>query len=67
MEALDTLAVADRDILARTPAPRRTRENRARSGDHGLRPRARLALPVRQEVVCGGGYRTFQVETACAT
>jgi len=48
MEALDALAVAEQDILARTTAPRRTRENRACSGDNGLRPRARLALPVRQ-------------------
>jgi len=48
MEALDALAVAEQDILARTTAPPCTRENRACSGDHGLRPRARLALPVRQ-------------------
>jgi len=27
MKALDTLAVADRDIFARTPAPRCTRSN----------------------------------------
>jgi len=33
MEALDALAVAERDILARTTAPPRTRSNRARSGD----------------------------------
>jgi len=29
--------------------------------------RARLALPVRQEDVCGVGYRAFTVETACVT
>ena len=28
---------------------------------------ARLALPVRQGDDCGIGYRTFHVETACAT
>jgi len=33
MEALDGLAVAAQDILARTTAPLRTRENRARAGD----------------------------------
>jgi|GEM_PF-6385130 len=35
MEALDALAVAERDILARTAAPPRTRENSACSGDSG--------------------------------
>jgi len=35
MEALDALAVAERDILARSTAPHNTRENRARAGDHG--------------------------------
>ena len=34
MKALGTLAVADRDILARTTAPPHTRSNRARSGDY---------------------------------
>jgi len=41
MKALGPLAVAERDILARTTAPRRTRENRARAGDHGATPRQR--------------------------
>jgi len=27
-------------------------------------PRAHLALPVRQEAICGGSYRPFHVETA---
>jgi len=30
-------------------------------------PRARLALPVRQDDICGIGYRVYHVETACAT
>jgi hypothetical protein len=30
-------------------------------------PRAHLALPVRQDMFCGDGYRPFNVETACAT
>jgi hypothetical protein len=85
MEALDGLAVGEQDILARTTAPRRTRENRACSGDHGpaarepshgsclpVRPVARGATHVSpfqsaRESVCGVGYRTFHVETACET
>jgi len=54
MEALGALAVAEQDILALRTA----HENRARS------PRAHLALPVRQDIFCGDGYRPFNVETA---
>jgi len=65
MEALGALAVAERDIRA-------LRTARADSGPlrrlGSLRsPRARLALPVRQGSVCGAGYRTSNVETACET
>jgi len=52
MKALGTLAVAERDILARTPAPRRTRENRARSGDYGFaRERASPFQSARRNLV----------------
>jgi len=47
MKALDTLAVAERDILALRTA----RENRARSGD-STSSRARLALSVHQGPPC---------------
>jgi|GEM_PF-1415041 len=65
MEALDALTAAERDIRA-------LRTARADTGPlrrlHSLRSsRARLALPVRQEDVCGVGHRTFNVEMACAT
>jgi hypothetical protein len=67
MEALDALAVAARDILARTPAPRRTRENRARAGDSARYARREHVPPFQsaRETVCGVSYRTFHVETAC--
>jgi hypothetical protein len=39
MKALGPLAVAERDILAQSPAPRRTRENKAHSGDYNKRQR----------------------------
>jgi len=62
MEALGGLAVAARDIRAFSTA----RADRARAGDSPT-ARARLALPVRQEDLCGVGHRTNHVETACTT
>ena len=65
MEALGGLAVAERDIRALSTARADSRPlMRLRSR---WSPRARLALPVRQGSVCGVGYRTFHVETACET
>jgi len=50
MEALGVLAVAERDIHARTTASRRTRVDRAPlRRPRGFAPRARLALPVRRK------------------
>jgi hypothetical protein len=82
MEALGGLAVAERDIRAlgtaradtgppsdsvrfahRDPASRVVPPRSA----SGAWRHARLALPVRQGRVCGIGYRSFHVETACAT
>jgi hypothetical protein len=82
MEALGGLAVAERDIRAlgtaradtgppsdsvrfahRDPASRVVPPRSA----SGAWRHARLALPVRQGRVCGIGYRSFRVETACAT
>jgi hypothetical protein len=64
MEALAALAVAERDIRALSTARAdRCPLRRPRASS----PRARLALPVRQDEICGEGYRTFTVQTACAT
>jgi hypothetical protein len=48
LKALGPLAVAERDIRARSPAQHSTRADRARSGDSPA-ARARLALSVRQD------------------
>jgi len=51
MEALGALAVAERDIRARSPAQHRTRADCGPlRRPRGVAPRAHLALPVRQEV-----------------
>ena len=60
MEALDALAVAERDILVRFAHSDSGPLRRPRA----FGPRARLALPVRQDGSCVGGYRSFNVETA---
>jgi len=67
MEALDALAVAEQDILARTTAPRRTRENRACSGDSAFAASASRPSSPPGEMSVGVGDQTFNVETACAT
>jgi len=69
MEALGGLAVAERDILARTTAPHSTRENRARSGDSVRSAHRDPASPFQsaRDMICEVGRRTFHVETACAT
>jgi len=81
MEALGTLAVAEWDIRALRTA-RADRARSGDQGPSAREPasrvvpprsasgawrHARLALPVRQEDVCGVGYRSIQGETACAT
>jgi len=81
MEALGALAVAERDIralrtarlrlrraLSRPVAPRTARIV-ARSGDFARSARRDPASPFQSARgdFCGVSYRTFHVETACAT
>jgi len=65
MEALGGLAVAARDIRALGTA----RADRARAGDCVRSAHREPASPFQsaRETFCGVGYRTFHVETACAT
>jgi len=65
MEALDALAVAERDIRALSTA----RADRARSGDSAHCVRREPVSPFQSARRCsrGVGHRRYNVETACAT
>jgi len=65
MEALGALAVAARHICALSIA----RADRGRAADYTRYARRERASPFQsaREAICGVGYRTFHVETACVT
>jgi len=65
MEALGALAAAERDIRALGTA----RADRARAGDSARSAHREHASPFQsaREAICGAGYRSFNVETACET